>query len=97
MTISDYRAQAWVMGDLRSGEEQEDSDVFFDAGDSAVVGDRLALRTIGERPEWGGKEDDPSCPLLRKQRRPWQAERSQEKANAVNFSRARYLRTRPTS
>lgn len=53
MTISDYRAQAWVMGDLRSGEEKEDSDVFFDAGDSAVVGDRLALRTIGERPEWG--------------------------------------------
>lgn len=47
-------------------DEEEGSDDFFDAGEDAIIGDRLSLRAASERGQsgsGGGTKDDPVGPV----------------------------------
>ena len=47
-------------GETCEDKEEDSSDDFFDAGESAVILDRLSLRAISESGQsGGGTEDDP--------------------------------------
>jgi len=76
-------------GDTREDEDEEDSDGdFFDAGDGAVIGDRVSSRTASESGQsGGGTEDDPVGPVTPSAAPSMARGTMSRKANSVNFSR----------
>jgi hypothetical protein len=53
-------------GETHEDEEEDSSDDFFDAGEGAVIPDRLSLRAASESGQSGsgsGTEDDPVGPV----------------------------------
>ena len=61
--MPDYSGRIFLMladGDGYCRKCEDEEKYFFDAGDGAVIGNRLSLRAVSE--SGGGTEDDPSVP-----------------------------------